>query len=278
MPTTPTHAFLVSHTHWDREWYLTFARFRVQLVETIDAILDQLESDPDFRHFCLDGQTLALEDYLEARPEQKDRIEDLVETGALALGPWYVLPDEFLVSGEATVRNLQFGHATAARFGGAQKVGYLPDTFGHLGQMPQILQQAGIDSFIYWRGHGDEIARLGLEWWWEAPDGSRVLAINQEDGYVNAAALGHAELWHAHTRRALDPEQAITKIRNLFAKMSARSRTGTWLLNNGCDHHPPQREFGGMLAALRTAYPDTRFIHGSLSEHVAALRRDIGED
>ena len=119
--TYPSKALLVSHTHWDREWYLTFPRFRVQLLETVDAVLSLLESDPAFTHFCLDGQALALEDYLDARPTELPRITALAESGALALGPWYILPDEFLVSAESTVRNLQHGHASAARFGGAQK-------------------------------------------------------------------------------------------------------------------------------------------------------------
>jgi len=279
MPDTPRRAHLVSHTHWDREWYLSYPRFRVQLLETVDQVLDQLDHDPSFHHFCLDGQTLALRDYLEARPDQAECVKRLADAGALGLGPWYILPDEFLVSGEATVRNLQLGHADAARWGaGAQKVGYLPDTFGHLPQMPQILQQAGIDSFIYWRGHGDEHARLGLEWWWEAPDQSRVLAINQEDGYVNAAALGHEELWHAHTRRDLDPALAVRKTGQLFARMAARSRTGTWLLSNGCDHHPPQRRFDAMLDALREAHPDTEFRHGSFGDFLADLRRVLPDD
>jgi len=278
MTAVPKHAVLVSHTHWDREWYLTFPRFRVQLLETVDAVLDLLETDPDFQHFCLDGQTLALEDYLQARPQQADRIRHLAASGQLGLGPWYVLPDEFLVSGEATVRNLQLGHQTANNYGGVQKVGYLPDTFGHLAQMPQILSQAGIDSFIYWRGHGDEHDSLGLEWTWEAPDGSQVLAVNQEDGYVNAAALGHEELWHAHTRRRLDPAWAVSKIHDLFARMGKRSRSTTWLLNNGCDHHPPQREFGRMLTVLREAYPDTEFTHGSFKQFLKALRRDLPDD
>jgi mannosylglycerate hydrolase len=277
MPATPKHAVVVSHTHWDREWYLTFPRFRVQLLETIDAVLDQLDHDPEWRHFCLDGQLLALVDYLAARPGQTARVRSLVEAGRLGLGPWYVLPDEFLVSGEATVRNLQIGHALAAELGGVQKIGYLPDTFGHLAQLPQILQQAGIDNFIYWRGHGDEEARLGLEWRWQAPDGSQVLAINQVDGYVNAAALGHEELWHAHTGRALDPDLAVKRVRDLFAKMSDRSRSDVWLLNNGCDHHPPQRELGRMLAALREAFPGTVFSHGSFADYLDALRPGLPE-
>ncbi len=275
MPDTPRLAIVVSHTHWDREWYLSFQRFRVQLLETVDAVLDALEHDPRWRHFCLDGQLLALEDYLAARPGQAERVARLAAAGKLALGPWYVLPDEFLVSGEATVRNLQIGHALAARFGGAQKVGYLPDTFGHLAQMPQILAQAGIDSFVYWRGHGDEDRKLGLEWWWQAPDGSRVLAINQIDGYVNAAALGHRELWHAHTRRALDPAVAVERITALFAKMAAASRSDVWLLSNGCDHHPPQRALGAMLDALREAFPRTTFEHGSFTDYLKALRASL---
>jgi len=277
MPRHPRQAFIVSHTHWDREWYLTFPRFRVQLLETIDEVLDLLEHDPDWRRFCLDGQLLALSDYLDARPGQTARVRALVESGKLVLGPWYVLPDEFLVSGEATVRNLQIGHAVGESLGGVQKVGYLPDTFGHIAQLPQILRRAGIDSFIYWRGHGDEAEGLGLEWWWEAPDGSRVLAVNQVDGYVNAAALGHSELWHAHTRRALDPAAAVEGVRSLFGKMQTRSRGDVWLLSNGCDHHPPQRELGRILSALREAFPETEFLQGSFGEYLAALRPTLPE-
>jgi alpha-mannosidase len=273
VPDTARLAFLVSHTHWDREWYLTFPRFRVQLVEVVDEVLDRLEEDPALTHFVLDGQMLALEDYLAVRPDQAERVKRLAQQGRLALGPWYILPDEFLVSAEATVRNLQLGHRVAAQLGdGAQKVGYMPDSFGHLAQLPQILQQTGIDSFIYTRGNGDEIDDLGLEYLWEAPDGSRVLAVNQQDGYDNAAALGHAEIWHAHTRRAIEPAHAVTKIRALFGGMAARSHTDVWLLNNGCDHHPPQRNYAAVLAALREAFPDTTFVTGRFEDYLAALR------
>jgi len=270
------HAFLVPHTHWDREWYLTFPRFRVQLTECVGEVLDRLESDPDLTHFVLDGQALALADHLEAVPEDRERIRALAEAGRLALGPWWILPDEFLVSGESTVRNLLLGHRACAEFGGAQKVGYLPDSFGHLAQMPQILRQAGIDSFVYTRGSGDEIEALGLEFHWEAPDGSRVLAVNQEGGYCNAAALGHAELWHAHTQRRREPEQAVAKVGALLQAMRERANTDVWLLNNGCDHHPPQREMGRMLAALREAFPDVTFTVGRFEDYLRELRASAG--
>ncbi len=63
---------VVSHTHWDREWYLTFQQFRLKLVRLIDRLLDILDQEPDFRHFMLDGQTIVLDDYLQMRPEREE--------------------------------------------------------------------------------------------------------------------------------------------------------------------------------------------------------------
>ncbi|MDG0810244.1 glycoside hydrolase family 38 N-terminal domain-containing protein [Cohnella rhizosphaerae] len=99
---------LVSHTHWDREWYLPFETFRFRLVGLIDRLLDTMERQPGYR-FHLDGQTIVLEDYLELRPERRDALKRLVSEGRLSIGPWYVLMDEFLVSGESILRNLEEG-------------------------------------------------------------------------------------------------------------------------------------------------------------------------
>lgn len=270
----PRTAHIVSHTHWDREWYLTFHQFRVHLVSTIEHAMDELSRGGPFKHYLLDGQTVALEDFLEIRPEERERLAGLVARGALSIGPWYVLPDEFLVSAEATVRNLLVGHAVGRAFGPVQKVGYMPDSFGHIAQMPQILRGGGIDSFVYTRGNGDEIAELGNEYLWSAPDGSEVLAINQCGGYGNAAALGHAELWHAHTRRSLDPALAVDKVREQFERASSSSNVDARLLMNGSDHLPPQRELGRILDALRSAFPETSFSQGSLTDYVAAVRAE----
>ncbi len=275
MAKAPRIATIVSHTHWDREWYLTFSEFRVMLERTVSGILDQLETEEAYRHFCLDGQAVVLEDYLAVRPEDEERIRRLAAAGALSLGPFYVLPDEILIPPEATVRNLLLGHAVASRYGPVQTVGYLPDPFGHPAQLPQILARAGIDAFVYTRGNGDEIDTLGLEYMWAAPDGSEVLAIHQLDGYCNAAALGHEELWHAHTPRAVDPARAVAKVGALFDKMATRSHTSVWLLNNGCDHHPAQRDFTAVLGALEAAFPDTEFRHASYPAFVEALREGL---
>lgn len=272
MPSAPRQAFLVSHTHWDREWYLPQSRFRVDLLEVVGRVLDTLEKDPDFRHFVLDGQCVMLEDHLEAQPFDSPRIGRLVREGRLAIGPWYVLPDEFLVSGEATVRNLIHGRRVARRFGAVQPVGYLPDTFGHIAQMPQILHQAGIDSFVFTRGLGDIAAALGWLFRWIGPDGSEVLAVNQCDGYCNAGGLGFAEVRHARTRHRVDPQRAVEKIGALFGRMAERPGSEPALLNNGCDHSPAQQELGAILSALREAFPATEFVHAGFADFLAAAR------
>jgi mannosylglycerate hydrolase len=78
------------------------------------------------------------------------------------VGPWYILMDEFLVSGETIVRNLEMGLDRAAAFGGAMEVGYLPDMFGHIAQMPQILAQFGFDHAVVWRGTPSAVDRTLL--------------------------------------------------------------------------------------------------------------------
>lgn len=268
----PRRAYVVSHTHWDREWYQPYHRFRVTLVDVVRRALHALEHDPDFRHFLLDGQSVLLEDYFEIHPEDRQRVSRLVGEGALAIGPWYVLPDEFLVSGESLVRNLAVGHSVARQVGPPQKVGYLPDSFGHIAQMPQLLRLAGIDTFVFTRGTGDELDDLGWEFLWQAPDGSTVTAVNQCDGYCAAAGLGFEAMSEASTERAIDPAKAAARVRTLFEHMRPLARGDVCLLSNGCDHDPPQQNVAEVLAALRQAFPNTEFLHASLGEYLDAVK------
>jgi Glycosyl hydrolases family 38 N-terminal domain/Alpha mannosidase middle domain len=145
-----------------------------------------MEADERYR-FTLDGQLATLDDYLEVRPEAGNRVRQLVEEGRLSIGPWQVLMDEFLVSGETIIRNLEHGQRRGGEFGGAMAVGYLPDMFGHIAQMPQILRQAGIDTAVVWRGVPAAIDSHSFEW--ELPDGSSVRAEYLPYGYGNGAYL-----------------------------------------------------------------------------------------
>ena len=182
----PTTIHLVPHTHWDREWYRPFQSFRMQLVDLVDRVLEMLEAEPEFA-FTLDGQLATVDDYLEIRPDQAERIRRHVASGRLAIGPWQILMDEFLVSGETLVRNLEHGWRRAEDFGGPMRVGYLPDMFGHVAQMPQILRRAGLADAVVWRGVPAAVNRHAFRW--ESPDGSWVRAEYLPIGYGNAAGM-----------------------------------------------------------------------------------------
>ncbi len=158
----------------------------MSLVDVVDEVLDQLEADEQLQ-FMLDGQLATVDDYLEIRPENEERIRALVQAGRLAIGPWQTLVDEFLVDGETTLRNLETGLARAAEFGGAMRVGYLPDMFGHVAQMPQILRLAGLETAVVWRGVPTAVDFHRFVW--EGEDGSSVVAEYLPEGYGNAARL-----------------------------------------------------------------------------------------
>src|SRR5690606_36672910 len=128
-----------------REWYKPFQVFRFQLVELVDRLLGILDSTPDYHSFLLDGQTIVLEDYLAIRPEREADLRRHIQAGRLLIGPWHILPDEFLVCPEATVRNLILVARVCTRFGLLMPVGYTPDPFGHISQLPQILAGVGLE-------------------------------------------------------------------------------------------------------------------------------------
>ena len=184
---------IISHNHWDREWIFTSKYTNRWLVPFFNNLFEMLKKYPDYR-FILDGQTLMIEDYLgqlsEGEAASKEaEIRGYVKEGRLLVGPCYMQPDWTLVSGEALIRNLLIGHRMAKRFGGVMKVGWLLDNFGQIAQAPQIHRGFGIRGVFLWRGVGMDPDELRSEFWWEAPDGSRVLAIYLLNTYRNAMAL-----------------------------------------------------------------------------------------
>ncbi len=162
---------IISNTHWDRAWVYPFQETRLLLLEFMDDLLDLLESDPKFHSFLLDSQTIAIEDYLDLRPEKESQIKKFVKNGKLIVGPWYNLPEEYIVNGESLVRNLVVGHRQAEELGKVSKIGYTPFSYGQTSQMPQIYQGFDIDTIIFYRG----INTKKSEFIFEGPDGSRLL-------------------------------------------------------------------------------------------------------
>ncbi len=251
----PRPVAVVPHTHWDREWYAPFPTFRQALVELLDDLLPSLEADPSCRHFLLDGQMAMVDDYLAVRPEATDTVRRLNAAGRIAVGPWYVLMDEFLVSGETIVRNLQLGFDRAAALGGAMEVGYLPDMFGHVAQMPQLLRLAGVEHAVVWRGVPAAVD--GTAFTWTAPDGSSVRAEYLATGYHNGMGMPS------------DPDELLRRIDHYVEELGPRLDGGPLLWMNGSDHTVPEPWIGRVVAEADDRSTELELRVSSLAEHLA---------
>lgn len=225
---------IVFHTHWDREWYEAFETYRHRLMKVMVRIIEALEQD-EIACFVLDGQTLPLDDYLEvAGSAWQKRVAALIASGRLVIGPWYIAMDEFLVQGESIIRNLELGHKACQRHGGSQVFGYLPDTFGHVSQMPQILKGFGIDKAMMWRGVDLDKHAFA----WEGADGSRLLTIFLSAGYY---------------QHILNEPDYLEKVSTYLEGIKAKAVTDDMLLTAGGDHlMPVADDIGERLQALRT--------------------------
>ena len=255
----PRHVSIVPHTHWDREWYSPFQTFRLRLVDLLDDLLPRLDGDPSYAHFMLDGQMAVVDDYLAVRPEAEPTLRRLAASGRLSAGPWYILMDEFLVSAETTVRNLQRGLDRAAAFGGAMDVGYLPDMFGHVAQMPQLLQQFGFDHAVVWRGVPSSVDRSAFTW--SAPDGSTVRAEYLLQGYGNGARLPD------------DAKALVGSVADFEADWDS-FLVGPILWMNGTDHLMPQPWLGRVVAEANGMQDDYEFVVTSLADHLSRAVTD----
>ncbi len=253
---------LVSHTHWDREWYLTFQQFRLRLVHLMDNVLSLLEHDSNFQYFTLDGQTIILEDYLAIRPERAAEIRHFIQAGRLLIGPWYVLPDEFLVSPEALIRNLLVGQKICREYTSMMKIGYIPDPFGHIGQMPQILRGFDIQSASVMRGLSDE----PCEFWWQSPDGSAVLMAYLRDGYGNAAGLP-----------VKNQQRFCDELIRLSDSLASYSAAQNILIMFGTDHMEPPAETSQAVDYANSALQGVRLVHSNLPLYLEALQDDLSQ-
>ncbi|MEK4366195.1 alpha-mannosidase [Paenibacillus sp. FSL M8-0212] len=274
--TTKKTAHLISHTHWDREWYMPYEHHHVLLIELMDKLLDTLDQDPKYRYFHLDGQTIIREDYLQVRPEQQERLDRYIREGRIHFGPWYVLQDEFLTSSEANLRNLLIGHRDARPLGVISKTGYFPDSFGNMGQAPQLLQQADIHNAIFGRGvkptgfnnavvDADSYESPYSEMIWRSPDGSEVLGILFANWYCNGMEV------------PVDSEKARAYWDKNLEDAEKFASTPHLLFMNGCDHQPIQTDLPEALRTAAALYPDVEFIHSNFDDYIEAVTKDVPE-
>jgi len=226
----------------------------------MDQLLDILIDDPDYKYFLLDGQAIILEDYLQVRPERESELIQHIKNGRLFVGPWYISPDEFLIAPESHIRNLLEGNRLCQKFGGKMSVGYLPDSFGHIGQMPQILQGFSIDTACLWRGLDDQLCELI----WKAPDGSSVLLSYLRDSYSNAANLTTS-----------NPDKFIGEILQRSLSLSPYSMAGQILLMHGTDHMEPSRDLTSALSVYQLRSSQNHLIHSNLPQYFNSIRSQL---
>ncbi len=257
--------YYFSGTHWDREWYIPYQEFRMKLVGVVDRLLDILEQDPQFGVFHFDGQTIVLEDYLEIRPENRERLAAQIQSGGVVIGPWYCQPDEFLVSGEALVRNFLIGADICHRFGVEPwDVGYVPDIFGHIAQFPQILTGIGAKGAMLSRGIAPETPPFFL---WEAPSGDTVPIhrFQQEGGYGSFCTRVTGRNTDGVERTADDPTFA-QEARIYLDRLFARTEIPCAVAADSMDHEPPHRFTSAYVDRIRELYPDCDVRHVNIRE------------
>ena len=262
--TKKTNIYVISHTHWDREWNQPFQFFRKRLVDMMGELLDVLERDPEYRFFHFDGQAVILEDYLEIVPEDRSRIEKLIREGRLIVGPWYDMPDEAMPSGEALTRNLLYGHTITEAFGGeAMRSGYIVDIFGHTSQLPQILRGFGIDNAVLSRGMGEY---MKSEFWWDSPDGSRILAFKRDEDRL------YSDFYFAIRDPFYGREYSDAELVERFGKhieyITERSLCDSVMMLDGVDNIDVEQKLPYILDLFRRSFPDVNIIHGTIEDYV----------
>ena len=252
---------VVSHTHWDREWYHPAARFRQRLVALVDELMDSPPLANAGESFLLDGQTAAVEDYLSVRRERAAELAMLLNSGVIEAGPWFVLADELIPGGEALVRNLFAGRRTLRLLRALEqspRVLYCPDSFGHPAALPTLARGFGFGVVVAWRGLG------GARWphsdtvTWKAPGGEQVhLYRLSRSGYELGANLPTA------------PDAAKARWEAIRAELLPGNATGAVLLLNGADHHARQSNHDEAVEALRQVAPPDRVVPSSLRAFAA---------
>jgi alpha-mannosidase len=305
-PETGYEMHVISNTHWDREWRHPLQHTRMMLVDVMDTLLDILDSHPEYRCYHLDSQTVMLEDYLEIRPEMRDKLRHYITEGRIMAGPWYTAPDMNVISGESIVRNLLLGHKMARDFGSVMKVGYTPFSFGHTAQLPQIYAGFDIDSCMFYRGVGRDRAKA--EFWWEAPDGTRALTsqFSKRGRYnfyfhvyrptVDGRPHNVVEIkWDemnlpvrcadpTHQYEAIyamdQPPQFLKEnigpgIEALRDEDKDEFTTRYFLLMQGCDTTAPNPDEPRIIAAADAHLPEDRVIHSTLPDYIDKLRAAV---
>ncbi|HFU5888226.1 TPA: alpha-mannosidase [Enterococcus faecium] len=269
--------YIISHCHWDREWYMAYEQHHMRLIELIDDLLELFEVDPSFNSFHLDGQTIILDDYLQVRPEKRQAIQQAINEGKLRIGPFYILQDDFLISSESNVRNMLIGMEESRKWGTPVMLGYFPDTFGNMGQTPQLMKQAGISAAAFGRGvkpigfdnqvlEAENYSSQYSEMWWKGPDQTAIFGLLFANWYSNGNEI------------PVEKEAALAFWKQKLADAEQYASTNHLLMMNGVDHQPVQKDISKAIHLANELFPDYEFIHSNFTDYLEAVQKDVPED
>lgn len=252
---------VVPHSHWDREWYFTTSRSKVYLMKDLQDVLDTLEKDCNFK-FMLDAQASLLDDYLKWMPQDEERIKKFVKEKRLIIGPWYTQTDQMVISAESIVRNMYYGMKRCEEFGGYMNVGYVPDSFGQAGNMPQIYQAFGIRDSLFWRGVSDDMVKH-TDYLWQGDDGSEVFVTQIPFGYYIGGNIPEE-----------GPESDAFWETECFKKAGARSATKNIYFPNGFDQAPIRKNLSAILEKRQEADPENEYKISTIEEYIADVKAE----
>lgn len=256
---------VVPHSHWDREWYFTTSRSKVYLMKDLKDVLDTLESNPDFKYFMVDAQGSLLDDYIKWMPQDKDRITKLVKEKKLVIGPWYTQTDQLVISGESIVRNMYYGMKRCETFGGYMNVGYVPDSFGQSGNMPQIYKEFGIDDTLFWRGVSDDMVNH-TDYNWRGDDGSVVFTTQIPFGYYIGGNIPE------------DPKQSEEFWqKECFEKAGGRSATKHIYFPNGFDQAPIRTNLPEIIKERNEKDPENEYVISRIEDYIKDVKSENPE-
>ena len=256
---------VIPHSHWDREWYFTTSRSKVYLMKDLGDVLNTLENDPEFKYFMVDAQGSLLDDYIKWRPQDKERISKLVSDGRLVIGPWYTQTDQLVISGESIVRNMYYGMKRCESFGKYMNVGYVPDSFGQSGNMPQIYRQFGIEDTLFWRGVSDDMVKH-TDYNWRGDDGSVVFTTQIPFGYYIGGNIPeepeeNEEFWQ----------------KECLEKAGGRSATRHIYFPNGFDQAPVRTNLPQLVKERNEKDPENEYVISCIEDYIKDVKSENPE-
>ena len=256
---------VIPHSHWDREWYFTTSRSKVYLMKDLGDVLNTLENDPEFKYFMVDAQGSLLDDYIKWRPQDKERISKLVNDGRLVIGPWYTQTDQLVISGESIVRNMYYGMKRCESFGKYMNVGYVPDSFGQSGNMPQIYRQFGIEDTLFWRGVSDDMVKH-TDYNWRGDDGSVVFTTQIPFGYYIGGNI---------PEEPEENEEFCQK--ECHEKAGGRSATRHIYFPNGFDQAPVRTNLPQLVKERNEKDPENEYVISCIEDYIKDVKSENPE-